>query len=679
MKQFWFLLIFFSLIFSRPVLSFYSDEEFSANNSVGASSLDISINPDSSGLEPSATALNITPEIDILERDFSIDNDGDLDVKYKIEYENVSGAANLVCSALAIEAELNGISVYDGPMSNFIYTVNSLDSGNIDEWEFDFKLSTMGWGGIFDHLYEGNVCEFKFNIEAWQANFLNSSQGWVDVEVLDNNRVEVQDITVPVIPDLSIQNSDPLNTKNEENDIKVNITWNTDENATSKVVFDTASHGAGSWEDYPSEAPLVDDLTVNNISHLVELGGLSVSTTYYYRVISADSFGNQTSSAEHRFIINDPDNVPASTAIVMNEFLPNPVGADTALMPNGEWVELFNRGLSDVDVAGWYFEDNGANQLNVTLANGDNNQDTTDTGETIVPVGSYLVVYMNGSSFSLDDSGDAINLYDSGNNLIDTYSYGTLVGDVVSPSEGKTYARIPDGGFWVDPDGTPGEENELGDEEIQFYREMAFEKCFNEREFNDTQKDELVCNLEFLDYLGMIKGSEDLKIPQNIYDTLIEKEPEEETPQDEEIVEILVVDELVSEEELSITDELSETEETVEIKEIAAEISFSKEEVPVLSEVEEAITPEDVEESLTGILKEDEILVIEDVEIGLEEERVIPIEEEDLEETESEFKEDLEELEEEEAKEEETKEEVAEDSELDFDDELEDEAEEEVA
>lgn len=43
--------------------------------------------------------------------------------------------------------------------------------------------------------------------------------------------------------------------------------------------------------------------------------------------------------------------------IRINEFMPDPAGADDAPMPNGEWVELYNVGEEAVNVSGWVLYD----------------------------------------------------------------------------------------------------------------------------------------------------------------------------------------------------------------------------------------------------------------------------------------------------------------------------------
>lgn len=154
---------------------------------------------------------------------------------------------------------------------------------------------------------------------------------------------------------------------------------------------------------------------------------------------------------------------PPETGIVINEFLPNPAGNDKAPKPNGEWVELYNKGSEIVDVAGWVlYDENDANELPIT-------SDNTNTGSTTIGSGEFLVVYRNGDNdFALDNTGgDTVRLYNGeiggGADLIDSHTY------TINAQEGKSFARIPNGSDnWVDPVPTPGEPNLVGDEATVF-------------------------------------------------------------------------------------------------------------------------------------------------------------------------------------------------------------------
>lgn len=149
-------------------------------------------------------------------------------------------------------------------------------------------------------------------------------------------------------------------------------------------------------------------------------------------------------------------------SVVLNEFLPNPTGDDSALKPAGEWVEIYNNSSTAFDINGWYLYDAVGNGLLISAANSDNNGNLSDAGETVVPGSGFLVVYLDGAynpGWLNNTGGDTLSLYDGalpGANLVDSYQY-----TVVAP-EDKSFARIPDGtGAWVDPVPTPGKPNTL--------------------------------------------------------------------------------------------------------------------------------------------------------------------------------------------------------------------------
>lgn len=156
-----------------------------------------------------------------------------------------------------------------------------------------------------------------------------------------------------------------------------------------------------------------------------------------------------------------PDNF-----VVVNEFIPDPVGSDDAAMPDGEWVELYNNGSFSFDLAGWALYDaDDTHELIISTSNSDNNGNPTDTGETTIAAGGRLVVYRNGDAdFELDNTGDTIRLFNdqisTGGTLVDGYSFAGGF------AEGKSFARSPEGtGSFVDPIPTPGRANvfNLGD------------------------------------------------------------------------------------------------------------------------------------------------------------------------------------------------------------------------
>ncbi len=201
--------------------------------------------------------------------------------------------------------------------------------------------------------------------------------------------------------------------------------------------------------------------------------------TYYWRVRAHDgdswsgwsnvwllivdrSIPSTTPGSANNSIGDPATSPPEIPTIVINEILPNPSGDDDAAKPAGEWVELYNRSGADINIDGWVLYDaDDTHELIVSQSNSDNNNNLSDSGETIVPGNGFLVVYRDGDGdFSLNNDGDTVKLYDdtigSGGILIDSYTYTATVPD------DKSIARYPDGSdIWYDPIPTPGGPNLL--------------------------------------------------------------------------------------------------------------------------------------------------------------------------------------------------------------------------
>lgn len=155
--------------------------------------------------------------------------------------------------------------------------------------------------------------------------------------------------------------------------------------------------------------------------------------------------------------------------IVINEFLPNPVGPDDAEKPNGEWVELYNKGEVSVHLKGWFLMDLQWKKLAVP--------------EATIPPKGFLVVYLDGEYPRgwLNNCGkDGVSLWAPKNSkippkrcprfycLIDAHAYWGKV------PEGKSFARVPDGSKnWYDPLPTPGAPNQLSPEESSLKPETS--------------------------------------------------------------------------------------------------------------------------------------------------------------------------------------------------------------
>lgn len=120
--------------------------------------------------------------------------------------------------------------------------------------------------------------------------------------------------------------------------------------------------------------------------------------------------------------------------IIISEFLPNPSGND-----DHEWIELYNRGPRDVDLAGFALQDNSTRLF--TLA------------EVSILANQYLVIDKEVSKVSLNNSGgDSVKLYNPNGELLEMISYED------SAVENRSYARNGNNFVWtIEP--SPGTEN----------------------------------------------------------------------------------------------------------------------------------------------------------------------------------------------------------------------------
>lgn len=130
--------------------------------------------------------------------------------------------------------------------------------------------------------------------------------------------------------------------------------------------------------------------------------------------------------------------------IIISEFLPDPFGNDTTVLPQGEWIELYNTGMKAIDLKGLRMtDDTSEHELFISNTN-------TVNGTIIQPQG-YLVVYQNeDSDFSLNNNGyDEVHLWE-GQNHIDQVSFS-------GSTEGMSWSWVNN--QWVRTPPTPDAAN----------------------------------------------------------------------------------------------------------------------------------------------------------------------------------------------------------------------------
>ncbi|WP_157825859.1 lamin tail domain-containing protein [Colwellia sp. Bg11-28] len=78
--------------------------------------------------------------------------------------------------------------------------------------------------------------------------------------------------------------------------------------------------------------------------------------------------------------------IPVNAGIIINEIFQNPSAVTDS---NGEWFELFNSGLTDIDINGWTFGDNDIDS-----------QVVNNGGSLIISSGGFLVLGRNADTLT---------------------------------------------------------------------------------------------------------------------------------------------------------------------------------------------------------------------------------------------------------------------------------------
>lgn len=125
------------------------------------------------------------------------------------------------------------------------------------------------------------------------------------------------------------------------------------------------------------------------------------------------------------------------TPVIINEFLPNPAGDDSA----GEFIELYNPSDNEADLSGWQLDDAPAGSGAYTLSAG-----------TIVGAHAYVVLMRQQTGIALNNTGDEVRLLDPNGAVHAHARYSE------SAADGQSYNNAS-GTFVVSTTATPGTAN----------------------------------------------------------------------------------------------------------------------------------------------------------------------------------------------------------------------------
>lgn len=161
---------------------------------------------------------------------------------------------------------------------------------------------------------------------------------------------------------------------------------------------------------------------------------------YYVEAVANDAFKTVSympKGAEHDvYIYQVIQGLSSNNNIVINEFMAD--NKTTKADQNGQfddWIELYNKSNTPVDVSGWFLSDNPDKRGKWDLPKG-----------TIIPANGYLIVWADEDSsqvglhanFKLAASGETIYLSDKDTLKVDEVSFGQQKTDI-------SYARKPNG------------------------------------------------------------------------------------------------------------------------------------------------------------------------------------------------------------------------------------------
>ncbi len=125
--------------------------------------------------------------------------------------------------------------------------------------------------------------------------------------------------------------------------------------------------------------------------------------------------------------------------VVVNEFLPNPVGSDTA----AEFVEIKNLGAAAVGLSGWQLDDQ---------ADGGSKPYTVSDG-VVIGAGSITVFSRVQTKLALNNGGDTVRLLAPDSTVKSSFAYSSAV------AEGQSYNRTAAGSYVLSTTVTEGKEN----------------------------------------------------------------------------------------------------------------------------------------------------------------------------------------------------------------------------
>jgi predicted ribosomally synthesized peptide with SipW-like signal peptide len=154
-------------------MGYYNDVESSTENTFQAGSVDFSLA--TSGWQATSTAVSMPPG-DITKKTVEIDPLESNPFQYFATSTNFIGDADF-CSGLNVTAKLEGVSVYNGPLTGLLTAATT----TLNSWEFTYTAGVNN--------FQNRVCDFDIDYNGWQTrhNPTYENGGYSDTEKVPNH------------------------------------------------------------------------------------------------------------------------------------------------------------------------------------------------------------------------------------------------------------------------------------------------------------------------------------------------------------------------------------------------------------------------------------------------------------------------------------------------------------
>lgn len=387
--------------------AYYNDLENSPENILKAGSLDFLLNEDE--WSPVEMAGALLPG-DIIIRHLTVLANDSIFFQYKIKTVKTNGDDNF-CNALKLTAKRENIILYNGALMDFNLTPPlKIEEDRQDDWTFEVSLPNNS------SPFNGENCEFSFNVDGWQIGFNDESNGFSDHENLENllesSVVENEDNVNNISPisDSYVEQDSPTRNRGNDSDLKIrsfsgeknkrafikfdfHLPTNTlIQSADLKIFMEKAPSGSRSyglarslsswtendivWDNQPStSSPLISSVITGTTSNTWlswnvkdDVAGFTAQTFSNHGWGLFDTAENSIINREGRFISRDEGGVNEDKRPVLEVAFSAPKATTTHLVINevyydvghgkgsevtNEWVEFYNPTESDIDIKNW--------------------------------------------------------------------------------------------------------------------------------------------------------------------------------------------------------------------------------------------------------------------------------------------------------------------------------------